>query len=226
MRSLGIVAVVTIGANAFAQPAALNEHDVVVAAANRAGLKDVVEGTAEIELGRGLQARAYPNPEVSYTREQTFGTLGSSENYLSVAQAFDLGFRRRIRGEAGDLRAQAARLDGQHTRQQIAAEARLRFYEVLYRQQRVAALERWLGHVQSSLDIVTKREKRGDAAGYERKRFEREAALAAGRVATEQAELARADVVVGKRAIGPDVRARGLPRAARGDEAIDRELGR
>lgn len=170
----------------------LTEHDAVAAAINRASLRDVLDGTTEVERGRGFTARAYPNPEVSYAREQTFGASGTAETYLSVSQAIDLGRRRHLRGEAGDRRAEATHLEGEGTKLGIAAETRLRFYEVLYRQQHVAALERWGAHVADALSIVARREKRGDAAAYERKRLEREQTLASGRLATEGAELEHA----------------------------------
>lgn len=195
MRVVGL-AILTSAAIGVAQPAepppaqpGLTEHDAVAAAINRAPLRDVIEGTAEIERGRGLIARAYPNPEVSYAREQTFGAGGTADNYLSVSQTVDLGRRRNLRGVASERRADAARLEGEGTKLGIAAETRIRFHEVLYRQQRVAALERWVAHVADALSVVARREKRGDAAAYERKRLEREQTLAGGRLATEQAEL-------------------------------------
>ena len=173
-------------------PAALTERDVVVRALQRAPLTDAIEGEVAIEEGRGRAASAYPNPQLSYMREQTFGTFGTGEDYLSVAQIIDLGNRRGLHGEAGDARARAARREGDASRLSIAAEARLRFYEVLYRQDRVAALEGWLARIAEALTIVTRREQRGDAATYDRRRLERERAVATGRLETERAALERA----------------------------------
>ncbi len=173
-------------------PAPLTEHEVIISALGRAPLVDALEGVVVTEEGRAEVARAYPNPDLSYAREQTFGAAGTSETYVAVSQTIDLARRRHLRGEAGDLRAQAARRDGDTTRLSISATARQRFYDVLYRQQRVAALQRWSAHVGEALVIVTRREQRGDAATYDRKRLEREQAVSNGRLATEQAELTRA----------------------------------
>lgn len=170
----------------------LTEHDVVARALQRAPLTDAIEGEVAIEDGRGRAASAYPNPQLSYMREQTFGTFGSGEDYLSVAQVIDLGNRRGLHGEAGDARARAARREGDATRVSIAADARARFYEVLYRQDRVAALEGWTLRIDEALAIVTRREQRGDAATYDRRRLERERAVATGRLETERAALERA----------------------------------
>ncbi len=179
------------GAQDPEQAAAFTETDVVARALRRAPLADVLEGAVVAEEGRGGAARAYPNPQVSYMREQTFGTFGTGEDYLSLAQTIDLGNRRGLSGEAGEARARAARHEGDATRFSVAADARQRFYEVLHRQQRVTALEHWVAHVTEALNIVVRREQRGDVATYDRRRLEREHAVAAGRLATEQAALER-----------------------------------
>lgn len=182
----------TANADDPAPSATLTEHDVIISALGRAPLRDSIEGAITAEEGRADAARAYPNPELSYAREQTFGNAGTAENYLVAAQTIDIARRRHRRGQAGDLRARAIRQDGETTRLSIAATARQRFYEALYRQKRVATLERWVAHVGEALDIVTRREKRGDAAAYDRKRLEREQTVTNGRLATERAQLAAA----------------------------------
>jgi len=193
--------------------AALTERDVVARALQRPPLTDAIEGDVAIEEGRGRAASAYPNPQLSYMREQTFGTFGTGEDYLSVAQIIDLGNRRGLHGEAGHARARAARRDGDASRLSIAADARLRFYEVLYRQDRVAALEGWVTRIDEALAIVTRREQRGDAATYDRRRLERERAVATGRLETERAALERASArlqaLLGSGASPPGIRATG-----------------
>lgn len=185
-----------LAANAKAQavrtPTPLTERDVVMRALQRAALTDAIEGDVAIEEGRGRAASAYLNPQLSYMREQTFGTFGTAEDYLSLAQTIDLGNRRGLHGEAGEARARAARQEGDASRLTVAADARQRFYEVLYRQDRVAALEGWVARIEQALAIVTRREQRGDAATYDRRRLERERAVAMGRLETERAALERA----------------------------------
>lgn len=170
----------------------LTEQDVVAQVLARAPLSDAIEGAVAIEEGRGRAAGAYPNPQLLYMREQTFGPLGTGEDYLTLAQTFDLGNRRGLTGEAGSARAQAARSEGDASRLYVAADARLRFYEVLYRQDRTASLEAWMARIEKALTIVTRREQRGDAATYDRRRFERERAVVNSRVEVERAALERA----------------------------------
>lgn len=172
--------------------APLTERDVVERTLRRAAFTDAIEGAVEIEAGRARTSRAYPNPQLNYLREQTFGTSGTGEDYLSIAQVIDLGGRRRFQGKAGDLRARAAEQDGDAVRLAAVAEARLRFFDVLYRQDRVAALEGWRARIDEALAIVARRESKGDASTYERRRLERERAVATGRLDTERATLERA----------------------------------
>jgi cobalt-zinc-cadmium efflux system outer membrane protein len=169
----------------------LTEREAVSRALARPALADLVEGEAAREEGRGRSAGAYPNLELSYAREQTFGDLGSAEDVVTIAQTFDFG-RRALRSDAGSVRASAARREGDSLRLAIAADARERFYEVLYRDARVAALETWRARIGEALVIVARREAAGDAARYDRRRFEREQAVAVARVESELAARDRA----------------------------------
>ncbi|EPX56712.1 outer membrane efflux protein [Cystobacter fuscus DSM 2262] len=187
----------------------LTESEAVAHALRRAPLRDTVEGDVTAEQGRGRAAGAYPNPQLAFTREQTFGASGSREDYLSLAQTLDLGARRALQGEAGEARARAARREGDAAGLSVAAEARLRFHEVLYRQARVRTLEGWGERIEQALTFVTRREQRGDAATYDRRRVERERAVATGRLETEQAALERARARL-QALLGADVPAPGV----------------
>jgi cobalt-zinc-cadmium efflux system outer membrane protein len=173
------------------EPAPLNEHDALARVLARAPLADALEGSIDVESGRARAAGAWSNPELGYSREQTFGTSGTAEDYLTLSQSFDLGAHRSLRARAGAARVQAARQEADAARLALATDARVRFYELVYRRERVAVLERWGAHVGESLQVVLKREKRGDVAAYDRRRIEREQSVAAGRLATERAALGR-----------------------------------
>lgn len=172
-----------------AASSALTEREAVRRALARAALTDTLGAYVAIEEGRARIAGSYPNPEISYLREQTFGSDGTREDMLSVAQTMDLGRRRGLRAEAGESLARAARAEGEQARLEVAADARLRFWAVLHRQARVASLEAWLARIDEALGIVAKREASGDAATYDRRRLERERAIARARVQTEHAAL-------------------------------------
>lgn len=190
---LAVTSASVAGAQDSSAAPSLTENEVLVRVLGRAALNDVLEGTVVAEEGRARGASAYPNPQLSYMREQTFGAFGTAENYLSVAQTVDIGNRRGLASQAGDARSRAARRDGDAVRLSVAADARQRFYELLYRRRRVAALESWAAHVTDALTIVTRREQRGDVATYDRRRLERERAVAAARLGAERAALAGAE---------------------------------
>lgn len=167
----------------------VSEQEVVVLATRRPAVAEVLSGEADSARGSARAAGAYPNPEVTYLREQTFGPAGTGEDYISLSQSLDLGGRRWLRGQAGRSRAAAVGLQGEETKLEIAAEARRRFYEVMHRQRRLPALQGWMTRSTAALDVITRRQARGDVAPYHRRRLERERAVAAGRIEEETAAL-------------------------------------
>jgi outer membrane protein, heavy metal efflux system len=170
----------------------LTEEQAVQRALGRAALQELLEAEVAVEQGRQQAQSAYPNPQLSYLREQTFGALGTGEDYLSIAQPIDLGNRRGLAADAGRSRVQAANAEGRAARVAIVATVRQRFFELLFRQERSAALQQWTDRIDEALAIVTRRELRGDAATYDRRRLERERAVATSRSEMELASLSRA----------------------------------
>lgn len=175
-----------------AEPVLLTEAEVVRRALGRAALQDAISGEVEAARGRAVGERALPGIQFAYLREQTFGAQGTGEDYLSVSQSFDLGNRRGARGEAGERRARAVALEGASERLRAASEARLGFFEVVFRQARVAALRGWIERIDDATAVVGRRAQRGDAARYDHRRLERERAVATARMEVEEAALSRA----------------------------------
>lgn len=170
----------------------LTEVEVVLQALSRGALADLLEGGVAVEEGRARTESAFANPEISYAREQTYGSAAELQGTLSIAQSFDIAGRRGLRREAGAARAEAARRDADGVRLGVVAEARTRFFDLLHRQLRTSALESWLRHVEQALSVVKRREERGDVATYDRRRLEREQFVATARLAAERASLERA----------------------------------
>ncbi len=75
----------------------------------------------------------------------------------------------------------------------MVADARERFYELMHRRLRVEALEAWIARIDEMLTIVARREGRGEAAVYDRRRLERERQVAAARLESERAASQRAE---------------------------------
>ncbi len=165
----------------------LTEQLVVARALARPELTQFVDARVEAAQGRAISAGTRPNPQLIYLREQTYNSKGTGEDYLSLAQTIHLGGRYRLQREAGEARARARQQEGASTKVAIATEARLRFYECLYREQRVSALQDLLAQVAQALEIVRRREARGDAALYDKRRLEREHTTSVARIEAEQA---------------------------------------
>jgi len=170
----------------------LTEEEVVRQALARPSLADALGGAVDVERGAAVTLATHPNPQLSYLREQTFGSLGTGEDYISLSQVLDIGNRRRLRSNAAKRRAVAIEREGEAVHAEIAADARLRFYEVLHRQHRAAALRTFISQIDAALGIVARREARGDAALYDRRRLERESAIASDRLEAELAALEHA----------------------------------
>ena len=165
----------------------LTETQAVGLALDRAAFTAALASDLGVARGQALAVAARSGPEIAYSREQTFGPAGTAEDYLSVSQSFDLADRRRLAGVAGDWRAQAVAQGGQAERAELAIAARLRFYAALYLGLRVESLQQWQGQLHNALTVVAKRQARGDAAPYDRRRLEREQKAVAANIEREQA---------------------------------------
>jgi cobalt-zinc-cadmium efflux system outer membrane protein len=170
-------------------PHVLDERAMVAQVLQRPDLALVASGDALVARGEGDAAVAYPNPALRYVREQTSGADGSSEDQVTIAQAIGLSGRRGDLRIAARARVEAARLDGELTRARAVAVARARFYALLLRQARADALGAWVRRIDEALEVVSRRERGGEAALYDRRRLERERAVASARVDVERARL-------------------------------------
>ncbi len=173
--------------------AQLTEEEAVRRVLARPEVHDLVEGEVDAARGEAIRAGLWPNPVLSYTREQTKGGPAAAQDDLALlTQTFDLSGKRGLRGDAAGRRVEATRARGASTQLALAAEARLRFHERLAAERKVAATAEALRRVQVLATTVGQRQAAGDASGYDRGRLERERASMAARAAVEEAGLARA----------------------------------
>jgi cobalt-zinc-cadmium efflux system outer membrane protein len=165
----------------------LTEQEVVLRALAQPALLEITRARVAAEQSRAEASSARPNPQLNYTREQTYRSNGTSEDYGSLSQTIHLGGRYKLRREAGEARARAREQQGRAMQISIAADARERFYECLYRERRVATLREVLVRVEQTLTVVQRRLQKGDTTPYDELRVERERAAVAARSDTEQA---------------------------------------
>jgi len=107
-----------------------------------------------------------PAMNVQADLEQFAGTgalsgLTSAETTLSLNRTFELGGKRAARSSVGQARVSARENDLQRRRLDITALARLRFLEVLARQEHEALSRRELALAEEALTAVTERVERG-----------------------------------------------------------------
>ena len=182
----------THAAPAPAPTTTIDEPTVVRRALARAAVTDIVQGDVQAARATAIEVRTWTNPEVNYTREQTYGMAGTGEDYLWLMQNLDIGGRRNLRGRAAMLRSEGVAARGESFQVQLAAEVRLRYHEVLYRRLRGEALALWSQRLTTALTAIAAREKAGDVARYDRRRLERELALARAREEVEATALVKA----------------------------------
>jgi len=169
----------------------LTESEAVQLGLAESAIGDVATGGVQQAEGQRERARRWPNPVLSYQREETATGAGTTEQYGWVAQTIDMAGRRSTRGRAAEHRVRAAAADGEDLRVERCAAIRQRFYATLLEQRRVTAMEQWVLQGERVVEIVTKRRTAGDASGYDEMRIAREQATARARLATERASLAR-----------------------------------
>jgi cobalt-zinc-cadmium efflux system outer membrane protein len=208
--------------------AQLTEEETVRRALSRPEVRDLVEGEVDAARGEAIRAGLWPNPVLSYAREQTKGGPAAAQDDLALlSQTFDLSGKRGLRGDAAGRRVEATRARGASTRLALEAEVRVRFHELLAAERRVSATAEALRRLEALATAVGQRQAAGDVSGYDRGRLERERASIAARGSVEAAGHARAQArlagLLGGQEV-PAVSGELLPEAA--PVALDPSSGR
>jgi cobalt-zinc-cadmium efflux system outer membrane protein len=175
-----------------------------------------------VELARAdvLTASRWPNPRLYIGRE---AVAGVSETITSVLQPLPITGQRRFEIRAADALVDATSLRADDTVRRARADLRLAYADLVAAQTRERELTAARDRLQDLAGILSKREREGDAAGFDRLRAEREVldveadrviaaadrARAQGRLAgffaaaVDAASLVAADGVVAARDVPP-----------------------
>lgn len=152
-------------------------------------------------VGRERQASAFPNPSLSYQREQTSrNSAANSQNIASVEQPFELGGQRGARTQAAKLRREAAEARLQGAQSQLDHDV-TRAFAVAVAAERRATLARQAANAFGRARTVSQtRLAQGDVSGYANRRIQLEAArygalLAEALLARRTARLVLASLV-------------------------------
>lgn len=173
--------------------AELTEKQAVERALGRAAVASADEGRVGAAQAVADEAGLWPNPELSAERERVGGgERRSTDTVLRLTQRIDISGRRALAREAALRRVDAARLERKDRRLAIAAEVRRGFAELLSAQEQRSTLARWRERLDSALQVTARLVEQGEAAGYDRRRLEREVEAARLRAQAADADEARA----------------------------------
>jgi outer membrane protein, heavy metal efflux system len=202
---LGSIALLLLAGTAVAQPT-LDESQYVERVLTGSLEARVAELEAALGRAETVGAGSWPNPALEWERQKTTsGTReGESQDVLMASLPLVLSGRLGWEVEAADRNARAAEARHEWARAGLRHEATRAFATVLAARERRSLLEQSLAELRRLAEVITTRERAGEAAGYERLRIELEAATVQdalrGAVLDEQQAEAQA-----LRLLGPGV---------------------
>lgn len=167
------------------------------------GLMQAARSQVDIAKAGVIAARAYPNPEVTVMAGPDTGRgpvaevgIFTMQRSVTVNQAIENPFMRSARIGAAEASVEAGRASFDQARTDLAAQLRIRAYELLLRQEQ-AALEQ---SIYNLIEDVRRRIKhnveRGEAARFELVRADTELQSAANRKQAAELTTQRARVVL------------------------------
>jgi len=150
---------------------------------------------AEVDLARAAVAAAgrWPNPTVTASRESVAGVR---EDFLLVSQALPVTGRRSLATASAQEQVRSAELRAADVLRRLRVDLRHAFVDLSVEEARQRELVTALEALQSLAGVLERREKAGDAAGFDRLRAEREALDVASMLGDVKARRARAQGLV------------------------------
>ena len=177
----------------LASPAAaqtvLSEADVLAQLSADSPRLRAIRAAIDVARADVEAARRWPNPRATYNRESVAGV---TEHMVTVSQPLPITGRRGLEAEAASAVADAVSRRSDDAIRQARAELRAAFADLAAAQVRESELSRARDKLQEVVGVITRRERAGDAAGYDRLRAEREVTDIEADVAAARADRARA----------------------------------
>ncbi len=177
----------------LASPAAaqtvLSEADVLAQLSADSPRLRAIRAAIDVARADVEAARRWPNPRATYNRESVAGV---TEHMVTVSQPLPITGRRGLEADAASAVADAVSRRSDDAIRQARAELRAAFADLAAAQVRESELSRARDKLQEVVGVITRRERAGDAAGYDRLRAEREVTDIEADVAAARADRARA----------------------------------
>ncbi len=157
----------------------------------------VAERDVGIASGQSAQARALPNPELSYEHDNAFGSgpyRGSraAETTVQISQVVELFGKREARIAAGRAALDAAAMQRQAVRLEVLSETAIAFLSVLGAQTRIRILDEQVAALSQLTPLLKRRVEAGASSPAETGRAEVAADLVKADRARAGATLASA----------------------------------
>lgn len=129
--------------------------------------------TLQVELARATARTEslYPNPSVTYSREDAGGT---SESYFLYQQPLSINGRRQLLRRAAEAIAESTEFTVRMQMHDLRQDLRSAFLEVLFLQEQNRLLGSERDKLVEIVEVLKKREKAGESSGYDCVRAERE----------------------------------------------------
>ena len=166
---------------------ALDEKQAVRRALDNPGLSELLRGSSARADAAVRSAGRWPNPRLSYNREQVLGNQANGEDYLSLSQTLSFSGERWLDRKAARTRSHAQDLRNQATRADVAAQARHAYAHTLRAQVRLDLLQRWRERVARSVEAARHRVEAGDAPRLHVERVQQELQILDATVARARA---------------------------------------
>jgi cobalt-zinc-cadmium efflux system outer membrane protein len=213
-----VVATIAASTSAMSRAAETFDESRYVQAVLRSGLEGrVAEAEAALGAAEAVGVGTWANPALGWERE-ALGRPGSAPGAGQVSQdifyltlPLVLSGRLGLEREAASKQAEAARARRERARAHLRREASLRFHAVLAVGERRAVIAASLSGLETVAQMISARQRAGDASGYDRHRIELEVAAVrdlARAAAVEENERRAAALAL----LGPEHRS--LPRCS------------
>ena len=168
----------------------LTEAYLIEKVLQQESVKNWIEGRINEAQSNIDEVSHWDNPTFSYALELPSNSNHNAiENSYMIFQKIDLSGRRGLQQSAAKLNLKSVESATQYRLLLFKEEARLRFFDALYRQQRTKVIDAWTEHISQMEQIIALREKSGDVSGYDSRRIQREYASAVTRQQAEKALL-------------------------------------
>ena len=140
----------------------------------REGLIQLLSARRDSAAGDVTAASAWPNPELSVSRESIdLADTTSRERFYWLYQSIDVSGERGLRSDAASQRLEAAQHAASAERLEIRAQVQRLFFETLYQQSKLQIVKRSQQRLASLVTRVRKQHEAGQAAAYDVVRLER-----------------------------------------------------